>query len=493
MKTRIYIISAFVLFALFTSCDKNFLEKNPPTVISAGNFWGSESEVQQGLAGCYTRLKGSYLTWSRSTLDAMVDNGYSKGYFADNYTVQTGTLDPVNCNIPNALYGAAYAGIASCNVFLENFKKANLPAAKANVYEAEARFLRAFYYFELAQRWGGVVLYKQTPATIEDYKIAKSTEADVFAFIAEDLTFAVANLPDSRYNTGHAMKTSALALQARIALFQARYDDVITLANAITSSAAGYTLATDIRSIFVKQEGQATCPEIIFSVKYLATNDGKQNEVDVGSEVCLFRESGLSPSKDLMNDYESGDQRATRWFYSCPDMYTFKRYTDGFVYTGNEMMATQYGTQKFAAIFDPLLYQSAMRSIITGHDFVFLRLADVYLMYAEAQVEKGGGTTTDANALKYINAIRSRAGMTVPYTSLSRANVRLERRRELAMEGLRFYDIKRWKIGATLTGKEIYNNGGVSYKMTWNDKMYYWPFSQSEMDINKNLVNNPSY
>ena len=493
MKTRIYIISAFVLFALFTSCDKNFLEKNPPTVISAGNFWGSESEVQQGLAGCYTRLKGSYLTWSRSTLDAMVDNGYSKGYFADNYTVQTGTLDPVNCNIPNALYGAAYAGIASCNVFLENFKKANLPAAKANVYEAEARFLRAFYYFELAQRWGGVVLYKQTPATIEDYKIAKSTEADVFAFIAEDLTFAVANLPDSRYNTGHAMKTSALALQARIALFQARYDDVITLANAITSSAAGYTLATDIRSIFVKQEGQATCPEIIFSVKYLATNDGKQNEVDVGSEVCLFRESGLSPSKDLMNDYEAGDQRATRWFYSCPDMYTFKRYTDGFVYTGNEMMATQYGTQKFAAIFDPLLYQSAMRSIFTGHDFVFLRLADVYLMYAEAQVEKGGGTTTDANALKYINAIRSRAGMTVPYTSLSRANVRLERRRELAMEGLRFYDIKRWKIGATLTGKEIYNNGGVSYKMTWNDKMYYWPFSQSEMDINKNLVNNPSY
>jgi len=492
MKTRIYIISAFVLLALFTSCDKNFLEKNPPTQISAGNFWSSESEVQMGLAGCYTMLKGSYLTWSRSTLDAMVDNGYSKGYFADNYTVQTGTLDPVNCNIPNGVYGAAYAGIASCNVFLGNFKKANLPADKANVYEAEAKFLRAFFYFELAQRWGGVVLYKETPATIEDYKIAKSTEEEVFAFIAEDLTFAAANLPDNAYSTGHAMKTSALALQARIALFLGKYDDVITLTNAIISSPANYKLATDLRSIFIKQEGQATCPEIIFSVKYLATNDGKQNEVDVGSEVCLFRESGLNPSKDLMNDYEAGDLRATRWFYSCPDMYTFIRYTDGFVYTGNEMMATQYGTQKFAAIFDPLLYQSAMRNIITGHDFVFIRLADVYLMYAEAQVEKGGGTTTDANALKYINAIRSRAGVT-PYTTLTRNNVRKERRTEMAMEGLRFYDIKRWKIGSTLTGKEIYNNGGVSYKMTWNDKMYYWPFSQSEMDINKKLVNNTGY
>ena len=492
MKTRIYIISAFVLFALLASCDKNFLDKNPPTLISAGNFWSSESEVQMGLAGCYTRLKGSYLTWSRSTLDAMVDNGFSKGYFADNYTTQTGTLDPANCNIPNGIYGAAYAGIASCNVFLANFKKANLPAAKANVYEAEAKFLRAFFYFELAQRWGGVVLYKETPATIEDYKIAKSTEAEVFAFIAEDLTFAAANLPDNAYSTGHAMKTSALALQTRIALFQGQYDNVITLTNAIISSPANYKLATDLRSIFIKQEGQATCPEIIFSVKYLATNDGKQNEVDVGSEVCLFRESGLNPTKDLMNEYEAGDLRATRWVYSCPDMYTFIRYTDGFIYTGNEMMATQYGTSKFAAIFDPLIYQSAMRNIVTGHDFVFLRLADVYLMYAEAQVEKGGGTTSDANALKYINAIRSRAGVT-PYTTLTRENLRKERRREMAMEGLRFYDIKRWKIGSTMTGKEIYNSGGVSYKMTWIDKMYYWPFSQGEMDINKKLVNNTGY
>lgn len=492
MKTRIYIISAFVLLALFTSCDKNFLEKNPPTQISAGNFWSSESEVQMGLAGCYTRLKGSYLTWSRSTLDAMVDNGYSKGYFADNYTTQTGTLDPTNCNIPNALYSASYAGIASCNVFLANFKKAGLVAAKANVYEAEARFLRAFFYFELAQRWGGVVLYKETPATIDDYKIAKSTEAEVFAFIAEDLAFAVANLPDNAYSSGHAMKTTALAMQARIALFQGQYDNVITLTNAIISSNK-YSLATDLRSIFIKQEGQATCPEIIFSVKYLQTNDGKQNEVDVGSEVCLFRESGLNPTKDLMNDYEAGDLRATRWFYPSPDKNTFTRYTDGYIYTGNEMMATQYGTIKFAAIFDPLLYQSAMRSIITGHDFVFLRLADVYLMYAEAQVEKGGGTTTDANALEYINQIRSRAGMVTPYTSLTRANLRLERRREMAMEGLRFYDIKRWKIGSTMTGKEIFNNGGVSYKMTWNDKMYYWPFSQGEMDINTKLVQQDGY
>lgn len=492
MKTRIYIISGFVLLALFTSCDKNFLEKNPPTQISAGNFWSSESEVQMGLAGCYTRLKGGYLTWSRSVLDGMVDNAFTKGYFAANYTTQTGTLDPTNSSIPNVIYAACYQGIASSNVFLGNFKKAGIVASKANVYEAEARFLRAFFYWELVQRWGGVVVYKETPATIDAYKIAKSTEAEVFAFIAEDLAFAVANLPDVAYKTGHATKTTALALQARIALFQSQFDNVITLTNAIISSNQ-YSLATDLRSIFVKQEGQATCPEIIFSVKYIATNDGKQNEVDVGSEVVLFRESGLSPTKDLMNDYEAGDLRATRWFFSSPDMYTFVRYTDGFVYTGNEMMATQYGTSKFAAIFDPLLYQSAMRSIITGHDFVFIRLTDVYLMYAEAQVEKGGGTTTDANALKYINAIRSRAGMVVPYTSLTKDNVRKERRRELAMEGLRFYDIKRWKIGSTMTGKEIYNNGGVSYKMTWNDKMYYWPFSQGEMDINKKLVQNPGY
>ncbi len=487
MKTKIYRIALLIVFVILQSgCSDSFLNKYPTTSVAAGTFWTSESDVEMGIAGCYSKLKGDYLTWTRSTLDGAVDNGYCKGYYNANYNLQTGTLDADNCSIQSALYSAAYKGIAACNVFLANFKKAGLATAKANVYEAEAKFLRAFYYFELAQRWGGVVIYKEVPSNIDGLKIAKSTEEEVYSFIKEDLDFAVSNLPDNVYSSGHAVKTSALALQARIALFRSKWDDVVTATNAIISSGE-YSLATNLRSCFIHQEGQLTCPEILFSVKYLSTSDGCQLETDYGSEVCLFRESGLVPTKDLIDEYETGDLRLTNWYFYSPDMGTFTR-SDGYVYAGCETLYTYYGLIKYAAIWDNQLYQSAMRSIITGHDFVIFRLSEIYLMYAEAMVEKGGGTTTDANALKYVNAIRTRANVAA-YSTLTRENIRKERRREMAMEGLRYFDVQRWKIGSTLTGKIIFG----SNKITWNDKFYRWPFSRSEMDINTNLVQNEGY
>ncbi len=488
MKTKIYNIVLIIVFVILQSgCSDSFLEKYPTTSIAAGTFWTSESDVKMGLTGCYAKLKGDYLTWTRSTLDAAVDNGYCKGYYNANYNLQTGTLDPDNCSIQSSLYSAAYSGISVCNVFLMNFKKAGLPSATANIYEAEAKFLRAFYYFELAQRWGGVVIYREVPSNIDDLKIAKSTEEEVYNFIKEDLNFAVGNLPDVAYSSGHAVKASALALQARIALFRGKWDEVISAANAIISSGK-YSLTTDLRSCFIHQEGQLTCPEILFSVKYLSTTDGRQLETDYGSEVCLFRESGLVPTKDLIDEYETGDLRVKKWYFNSPDMITFTR-EDGFAYAGCETMYSYYGLIKFAAIWDDQLYQSAMRSIITGHDFVIFRLSEVYLMYAEAMVEKGGGSTTDTNALKYVNTIRTRANVAPYTTTLTRENLRKERRREMAFEGLRYFDVQRWKIGSTLTGKVIFGNN----KITWNDKFYRWPFSRSEMDINTNLVQNNGY
>ncbi len=486
MKTKILMISALALFILFSGCNDDFLEKFPTTSIAAGNFWTSKSDVEMGLAGCYRRLKGSYLTWTRSTIDAAVDNGYCKGYYNAHYNTQTGTLDANNCSIQNELYSAAYSGIAACNVFLMNFTKAGLPEATAKVYEAEARFLRAFFYFELVQRWGGVVVYKEIPTNIDDLKIAKSSEEEVYDFIGEDLDFAATNLPDEAYQSGHAVKASALALQARIALFRSKWDEVITPTSSIIAS-GNYSLATDLRSCFIDQEGQLTCPEIIFSVKYLSTTDGRQLETDYGSEVCIFRESGLVPTQDLIDSYEPGDLRLVQWYFDSPDMNTFVR-EDGYTFTECETLFTGYGLIKFAAIWDDQLYQSAMRSIITGHDFVLFRLSEIYLMYAEAMVEKGGGASSDTKALQYVNDIRSRANVT-PYTTLTRENVRQERRREMAFEGLRYFDIQRWKAGAEINGKLIFGTNTIA----WKDQFYYWPFSQSELDINTNLVQNTGY
>lgn len=483
MKTRNIIISAFVLLAFITSCNDEFLEKNPPTQIAAGTFWKTEADVQMGLAGCYARLKGTYLTWHRSYFDAAVDNGWAQHYGGIR-NMQSGTLDAANAEVPNSLYTSCYQGIASTNVFLMNFKQAGLSDAANKVYEAEARFLRAFYYWELVQRWGGVVIYTEVPSVLDDLKKAKSSADDVYKLIADDLAFAVANLPDTKYGNGHAVKTSAIALQARIALFKGEWDNVISLTSSIISGNK-YALAPDLESQFIKGKGQLTCPEIIFSVKYIETRDGRQS-ADGGQEVEFFRWGGLAPTKDLIDEYEATDLRLKKWYYHSPDRVTFTR-EDGFTFQ-TEFVATNYGLIKFAAIWDPSRFIPSERDIITGHDIVLFRLADIYLMYAEAMVEKGGGSTTDANALKYVNDIRARAEV-APLSSLTRANIRKERRMELAFEGLRHFDVVRWKIGSQIHGKLVHSNITVK----WDDKFYIWPFSQGELDINKELKQNSGY
>ncbi len=484
MKTflnHIFLPALFV--ATLTGCSDDFLDKNPPQEIAAGQFWTSEGDVQMGLAGCYARLKGTYLTWHRSYFDAAADNGWAQHY-GDIRLMQSGTLDPANSGAPRALYTSCYTGIASCNTFLKNFTKVALPDAAAKTYEAEARFLRAMFYFELVQHWGGVVIYNEVPSDIAQLNIAKSTQEEVYKFIEEDLNFAVANLPDDAYKSGHAVKTSAKALQARIALFQSKWDDVISLTSSIISSNK-YSLATDLESQFIKGKGQASCPEIIFSIKYIETRDGRQSG-DGGQEVEFFRWGGLAPTKDLIDEYETGDLRLKKWYYYSPNKTTFER-EDGFKFQ-TEFTATNYGLIKFAAIWDPGRFIPSERDILTGHDIVLFRLSDIYLMNAEAQMEKAGGTTTDARALSYVNAIRSRAGVPA-LTTLTRTLVRKERRRELAFEGLRLFDVVRWRIGKDINDKLIHSN----IRLKWDDKFYIWPFSQSEMDINKALKQNEGY
>lgn len=477
------ILVGLLITLISSGCQSDFLEKYPPQEIAAEVFWTSESDVQMGLAGCYARLKGTYLTWHRSYYDAAVDNGWAQHYGGIRL-MQSGTLDPANSGATQPLYNSCYQGIATTNVFLKNFRRVNLSEASARVYEAEARFLRALYYFELAQRWGGVVIYREVPTDLEDLKIAKSSKEEVYDFIKEDLNFAIANLPDTPYTSGHAVKTSALALQARIALFLGNWDEVLTATSAIIAS-NHYQLAPDLESQFIKGKGQTTCPEIIFSIKYIETRDGRQSN-DGGQEVEFFRWGGLTPTKDLIDEYEPGDLRLTKWYYHTEDKTTFRR-EDGFTFQ-TEFSATNYGLIKFAAIWDPARFIPSERDILTGHDIVLFRLADIYLMHAEATIEKAGGSTNDATVLSYINEIRERASVPV-YTSLSRQELRDERRRELSFEGLRYFDVVRWKIGNQINGKLIHSN----IRLVWEDKFYVWPFSQSEIDINTNLRQNDNY
>lgn len=242
-------------------------------------------------------------------------------------------------------------------------------------------------------------------------------------------------------------------------------------------------MAESYESVFIKREGQKNNPEIIFSINYL-NPDYRHN-----AEMEFYYWSALSPTSDLIGIYDvEKDNRAKSWFAYAG--IGEKSWTNpmGEVVQIEQTTKTGWILLKHFDKNDKSIYANSAYDFKTDNDVVIIRYADIYLMYIEALVEKGGGQTSDANALKYMNEIRGRAGLDNLIT-ITRNDLRLERRRELAFEGLRHFDLVRWK-----EAKDVMNSletpGG---KCTFKDHMYIWPFPQSEMDINPQLDQKNGY
>lgn len=473
------------LASITTSCYE--LDVFPQDQLGPDNFWQSEKDINMGVAGVYSKIKGGYMDWQRYWLEGISDNGYCQHESQKTFfNMQIGNLEATTTGPVNGIFSGCYTGVAACNNFLKNFSKAKevtqLTDTKANRYEAEIRFLRAFCYFELVQRYGDIPLYKKAIESVEASKVKQSPAAEVYQFIHEDLDFAIAHLPEAAYGSGHAVKTSAQGLKARVALFQSNWDLVKSLTEGVIASGQ-HSLSDSYESIFIKREGQKDNPEILFSVNYL-NPDYRHN-----AEMEFYYWSALSPTDDLIKEYDiEHDKRAKAW-YAYAGVGN-KEWTNPM---GEEVVVEQ-STKTGWVLIKHLdknnkdIYGLSAYDFKTDNDIIVLRYADIYLMYAEAMVEKGGGSTTDPVAVKYLNEIRQRAGLSA-VTSISRSELRLERRRELAFEGLRYFDLIRWKTAKEVMDK-LTTPGG---KCSFDEKFYLWPFPQSEMDINPQLDQKPNY
>lgn len=487
MKTYKQLIGILLLgiASMTTSCYE--LDVFPQDQLGPDNFWQSEKDINMGIAGVYAKIKGGYMDWSRYWLEGITDNGYcmhaSQSTF---FNMQMGTLEATTGGPVSGVFSGCYTGVAACNNFLKNFPSAKervqLTEAKANAYEAEVRFLRALCYFELVQRYGDIPLYKEAIVSVEASKVKQSPAAEVYAFIHEDLDFAITYLADEAYSSGHAVKASAQGLKARVALFQGNWDVAKTATEGIISSGK-YSLSPSYEALFIKREGQKNNPEIIFTINYL--NPDYRHD----AEMEFYYWSALSPTDDLMEAYDlTQDKRAKAWYvYAGAGN---KEWTNPMGETALIEQATRTGwiLLKHFDKNNKAIYANSAYDFKTDNDIIVLRYADIYLMYIEALVEKGGGNTTDPAALRYMNEIRNRAGLS-SLTSISRDALRLERRRELAFEGLRHFDLIRWKTAKAVMSK-LTTPGG---KCSFDDKFYLWPFPQSEIDINPQLDQKPNY
>lgn len=495
----IIIILILIVAIICSSCQKDFLDKNPTDQISSQTFWKTEADVQMALAGCYRRLQNGFLGYQRVWLDCLTDNAYAEW---GNYNIHNMTLGVINSASGGAInmaYYAPYSGIASYNFFLSNIDKAPISDEKKKVAKAEVKFLRALMYFDLVNFFGDVILYKEPPKNADEAKIAKSSQSEVLAYIHADLDEAILNLPEAKYS-GHAVKGSARSIKARVLLYEKKWAEAAAVAKQIIDSGT-FSLYGNYLGIFAGADSQLNNPEIIFSTQYLGPTDPtafvESMDVQIGWYGCI------APYQDLVDDFECKDGKSIKdsplydpsdltWENRDPRLkLNMRNHTEVWLepqYIG----ATGYQMRKYVDFSHAPFDFSKTNS---DQDMVWTRYAEVLLVYAEAKNETSG---PDASIYDVLDQIRSRPGIGMPLVDRTKYNskeslrdyIRHERRIELALEGYRYFDLKRWGIIESKMNS-MKNPAGIP--LVFKSNYTLWPFPQGELDNNPKLIQNPGY
>lgn len=505
----------FSILLLFTACKKSFLDKNPLTQVSQSTFWKTQNDADLALAACYNFLckgnnatgvsaagagwGGGYMFW-----ETLTDNGYTVSTAANFSTISTGNIEPTIGGIQSDAYNFSYQAIAACNLLLVKIKEISLSDAVRNQYMAEARFIRAYHYFLLSQLYGDCVLTLKPLGFDEaSTKLPRSPKKLVVDSILADLDFSAANLPNTGY-TGHAVRGTALAYKAKVLLTNGRFQEASDAARLVMDEHK-FSLAATYSSLFLKP-GQNSNPEIMFSARYAPP-------AFYSPQDWLFSYlNNVNVLNYLVDDYECTDGLSiqTSPLYNPAKPYANRdlRLKMTVIVPGDwrgTTAATAFDPKAVAVPsgflprkgVDPSRFPTTYATQ-SDQDWVLMRYAEVLLMYAEAQNEVSGPDVTVYNA---VNLVRTRPTVTLPVlpAGLSavemRNKIRHERRIEFALEGQRFFDLKRWRTDRTVIPTIKDPNNAFR---TFPARDTIWPVPQAEIEIARSLNNtafkqNPGY
>ncbi|MBN9382975.1 MAG: RagB/SusD family nutrient uptake outer membrane protein [Chitinophagaceae bacterium] len=481
--------------ALFTSCKK--LDVTPPDKLSTTIFWKSESDADLALTGIYNTFyapssEGYIQQYMPFWWDNYSDNSYTRHNIAGAQQALIAGLNANSGGFDYSYYNNGYIAIAAANYFLANVNKV-LSGDKLKQYKGEGFFLRGFNYFQLAELYGNVPLVTEDPFTI-DYKStrAKSPRADILKQVENDFDSAIAYLPNVKYTTGHAVKATAMGYKVRMLLFEKRWAEAAALANQVITDNL-FSLNTKYASNFYKPD-QKSSPEIMFSVQFQAPTRTHGDK----SLAALLSGPGwwdVQGTQDMIDEYESGDPRKTMTFFMPGD-----GPAQGWPYPGQ---VGNPGTGEWEKGFftakkwlDPTV-TNPTDALLDDQDYVLLRYADIKLMYAEAQNEAVG---PDPSVYQQVKEVRARQDVNMPALNpgLSqddmRQAIRHERRVEFALEGLRYFDLRRWGIATQKLNGFVQNPLNPTNKTIYKDNYEFWPIPQTEIDRNKPvLIQNDGY
>jgi hypothetical protein len=512
------LLISIVAITLFISCSEDFLDRSSLTSIAENNFWQSETDAFLALNAVYSTLQsrslyGGNLNGGQGlpAYDCLGDNAFNAWKWEGLGKFMEGTMDPTHWFF-NGIWNDSYQGIARVNSVIKNVNEISedlVPIETKNELLGQAYFLRALINFNLAIYFEEVPLIL-APQTLEEAYVPKVSYDVLIGQVIEDLKAAVDNLPVSHANDlyGYATKGAALGLLARVQLYGKQYDGpdgVIALTDQIMS--LGYSLHPDFAELFT--EAGENSPEVIFSVRFLRGDDTSNGEIFSGTYKASPKVD-QQPMPNLVNDYycidglpitisplynpddkkENRDPRAVATFFFKGDIFNVDL---GRVF--NENLATKFGQRKYIRLGDDAEGNSPWTE--GSQDFYVIRYADILLMRAEAMAETGNLS----EAMDLVDMIRQRAGMpTVAEVEGSGLNqqevvdiVRHERRIELALEGLRFMDLKRWGEMEEAIQRAIGDPVGPYNPQYLGKRSEVFPIPQEEIDVNSNLTQHPAW
>jgi starch-binding outer membrane protein, SusD/RagB family len=461
---RFRLFCALALLALPAACDAP-LDVDPRAAIPMDGALGNARAVAAAVVGLYDSFQTESL-YSRELVvypDLYADNLHFTGTFGTDREVDARNVRPGNGALL-AMWRDSYAGINQANEVLHALDVvADLTPEQRARFRGEALFARSLHYLNLVRYFGGVPLVTERVRTLDDVARAarpRSTEAAVYARIESDLAEAAPLLP-ARPVPGRATRDAANALLARAYLEQRKWPLAAERAGAVIASGQ-HQLAGAFRDLFQIKNG----PESLFELQYTAQDANSlafwffPNRDDLGGRW------GFAPTTSQANT-RSGDP-------SLRALYDFEDARRAATFAGPTTSGGRYyGTKYFR--------------VATGDDNVIvLRLAEMYLVRAEARAWMGADAAT---VLADVNVLRRRAGTSertsleldpfLPEQAQLVGLVLQERRLEFALEGHRFFDLRRAGRAEAVLGLDA--------------TRLLFPIPQQEIDVNPLLEQNPGY
>ena len=541
----IYISAAINIAFTLSSCN-GFLDREEDSFIDKTATFDSYNRTKEYLTYAYSLLPEGLNRFSREALLASATDDAE-------FAIESAEIQQLNngswnaLNNPDDVWNRYYSGISKCCTLLENTNHVNLDISRLDpdkqveyanslkdirMWRAEARFLRAYFHFELLKRYGPIPIVTSTLSINGNYEnTPRPTMKEVVDFIAKECDIAADTLELTPWRNvndafGRATKGAALALKSRLLLYAAsplyvdfgdtneanKPTDIAMWKSAADAAKAvidlnQYELASSYADLF-KNDFQNK--EYIFVRRYAANSDFEKSNFPVS----FGGKGGTNPSQNLVDDYEMLDGTPFDWNDPAKAAQPFENrdarlgatilmnmapfkgkkvatYPEGADASPNpNATKTGYYLRKF--LNEDVNIQTGGSS--SGHVVPLFRLAEIYLNYAEALNECD---PTNPDIALYLNKVRNRASLP-NVSALSqeqmRAVIQHERRVELAFEEHRSWDVRRWKIasstlGAPLMGVQIERKplGGYTYmpvkveQRVFQPKMYWYPIPQSEV------------